>query len=322
MNRRYFCEKCNFITSDKRDMKRHENTKKHKKLCCTTHDICSAREGFICEACNKEYKYRSGLSRHYKKCKKYLNLFENEKKSSDEKLNIQSNKNIIEPQKKENKIKVEYVEKPNESVNALMAIIKQQQEQLDKTHKLLEKTIESNNEMIPKIGNNNNNKISINVYLNKNCKSAMNLTDFMDNLSISIEDLLYTKQHGYIEGVTNLFTRQLKDLSPNQRPIHCSDKKRLQFYVKEDDKWEKDFTHEKIDKSIHELKLKQIKNLKIWEERYPNYLEDGKLLSEWQNLVHQIMGDGNDSKTIKKNNMIIKKKIATNVPVKEAITIK
>ena len=62
--------------------------------------------------------------------------------------------------------------------------------------------------------------------------------------------------------------------------------------------------------------------LKIWEEKYPNYLEDGKLLSEWQNLVHEIMGNGNDRKTIEKNNLIIKKNIATNVPVKEAITIK
>ena len=311
MNGRYFCKKCNFVTSDKRDMKRHENTKKHKKICGITHHKRCEKEQFICEACGKEYKYRSGLSRHYKKCKKY-DLCETKDPPKKE-LNIPE---------KEPEIQVKYVEKDDKSVNALMAIIKQQQEQLDKTHKLLEKTIESNSEMIPKIGNNNNNKISINVYLNKNCKSAMNLTDFMDNLSISIEDLLYTKQHGYIEGVTNLFTRQLKDLSPNQRPIHCSDKKRLQFYVKEDDKWEKDFTHEKIDKSIHDLKLKQIQNLKIWEEKYPNYLEDGKLLSEWQNLVHEIMGNGNDRKTIEKNNLIIKKNIATNVPVKEAITIK
>jgi len=314
MNKRYFCKKCNFVTSDKRDMRRHENTKKHKKICGSQHDMCSEKEQFICEACGKEYKYRSGLSRHYKKCRKY-NFCETKEPSKKE---LKQEKE----EKREPEIQVKYVEKEDKSVNALMAIIKQQQEQLDKTHKLLEKTIESNSEMIPKIGNNNNNKISINVYLNKNCKSAMNLTDFMDNLSISIEDLLYTKQHGYIEGVTNLFTRQLKDLSPNQRPIHCSDKKRLQFYVKEDDKWEKDFTHEKIDKSIHDLKLKQIQNLKIWEEKYPNYLEDGKLLSEWQNLVHEIMGNGNDRKTIEKNNLIIKKNIATNVPVKEAITIK
>tara|TARA_A100001015_G_scaffold318285_1_gene437728 strand:+ start:598 stop:1539 length:942 start_codon:yes stop_codon:yes gene_type:complete len=313
MSLKYTCKTCNFITSDKRDLKRHNNTKKHKKKLIshskTSNDDVKMQELFICEYCQKEYKYRSGLSRHTKKCLQ---------KNQCKKVKKQSIKNEA------NEVKINKTDetKDNASVNALVAIIKQQQEQLDKTHKLLEKTIESNSEMIPKIGNNNNNKISINVFLNENCKSAMNLTDFVQKLSISLDDINYTKQHGYIEGVTNLFTKQLKDLSPNQRPIHCSDKKRLQFYVKEDNKWEKDVAHEKIDKSIHELKIKQIKNLKKWEERFPNYLKDEKLLSEWQNLVHQMMGDGGDKKIMEKNNLLIKKNIATNVPVKDAITIK
>ena len=172
----------------------------------------------------------------------------------------------------------------------MINIIKEQQKQLNETHKLLEKTIESNNEMIPKIGNNNNNKISINVFLNEQCKGAMNLTDFVDKLTISVEDLIYTKQHGYIQGVTNLFNKQLRDLNPSERPIHCSDKKRLQFYVKEDNKWEKDADHLKIDKSIHDLKMKQIKELKKWEEINPNYLENEQLLNEWQTLCSSNYG--------------------------------
>ena len=42
--------------------------------------------------------------------------------------------------------------------------------------------------MIPKIGNNNNNTISINVFLNQECKNAMNLTDFIQELNVSLED--------------------------------------------------------------------------------------------------------------------------------------
>ena len=89
--------------------------------------------------------------------------------------------------------------------------------------------------MMPNIGNNNNNTISINVFLNEQCKNAMNLTDFMDKVKISLEDLAYSKNNGYVKGVTNIFAKQLKDLKPTERPIHCSDTKRLQFYVKDED---------------------------------------------------------------------------------------
>jgi len=44
-------------------------------------------------------------------------------------------------------------------------------------------------------------------------------------------------------------------------------------------------------------------------------------LNEWQTLVHQIMGDENDEDR-EKNNQLIKKNIANNIPIKEAITIK
>ena len=49
-------------------------------------------------------------------------------------------------------------------------------------------------------------------------------------------------------------------------------RKRLQFYVKEANVWEKDKTHEKIDKSIQDITFKQIKQIKKWEEKNPDYL--------------------------------------------------
>ena len=67
---------------------------------------------------------------------------------------------------------------------------------------LLNKVVEQNTEMVPRIGNNNNtnNNISINVILNEKCKDAMNLTDFVDKVNISLEDLMYTKNNGYAKG--------------------------------------------------------------------------------------------------------------------------
>ena len=77
----------------------------------------------------------------------------------------------------------------NDSVRILTDILSKQGD-------LIEKLMQNQNEMIPKLGNNNNNKISINVFLNNHCKDAMNLTDFVENIKVSLEDLEYTNQHG------------------------------------------------------------------------------------------------------------------------------
>jgi uncharacterized protein YneR len=174
-------------------------------------------------------------------------------------------------------------------------------------------------ETVPKIGNNNNNNISINVYLNETCKNAMNLTDFVEQINVSLEDLIYTQQHGHTEGLANIFTKQLKDMNPTERPIHCSDSKRLQFYIKDDDTWTKDEKHLKIDKTINDVKMKQMKKLKQWEDLHPNYLTNEKLLDEWQLMVREIIGHGDNEKDKEKNMINIKKQLASTTPFKYSL---
>ena len=45
--------------------------------------------------------------------------------------------------------------------------------------------------------------MTINVFLNESCKDAMNLTDFVENLQITLDDL-NLQDNGYM-GVTNIF---------------------------------------------------------------------------------------------------------------------
>jgi hypothetical protein len=166
-----------------------------------------------------------------------------------------------------------------------------------------------------------NKKMTINFYLNEKCKDAMNLSDFVNNLDISLEDLLYTQEHGYAEGISNIFVKHLQDLNPNQRPIHCCNKKNMQFYVRDENKWQKDKENKKIDRSIQDLTVKQIKHLKEWEMQNPNYLKDDILLAQWQKLVHEIMGPSNDSNKDKDKELIIKK-LGKTVNIKENLVIK
>jgi uncharacterized protein YneR len=291
MSNNFYCGKCDFLALDRRDYTRHCKTKKHKTA------------SFTCQYCKKNYKYRSGLSRHVQTCKKKFEF-----NLDDEGEKTMENTEITHHVGNE---------VASGDMTELINIIKEQQKQLSESHQLIEKVIK---ETVPRIGNNNNN-ISINVYLNEQCKNAMNLTDFVDDINVSLEDLAYTQKHGYIEGITNIFTKKLKDLSPSERPIHCSDTKRLQFYVKDDDEWTKDDQHIKLDKSLKEVKMKQIKQLKQWEDLNPGYLTDDALLNKWQLMVKEIIGPEDKKKNIQKNMNIIKKQIAntTFIPVKCAL---
>ena len=146
----------------------------------------------------------------------------------------------------------------------------------------------------------------------------MNLTDFVNNIKISLEDLHYTNQHGYVKGISNIFTKNLTDMKATERPIHCSDQKRLHFYVKDQDTWDKNSSNEKIDNSIRRITKKQIIQIKEWENEHPGFLDDAKLTSEWQCMMYNMMGSV-EQRSKQKDGEAIKKNISAGIAVKDAI---
>lgn len=292
----YTCKICDFLSSNKKDFKKHILTRKHKNNVKNPKNDNKKPQvvEFACENCGKRYKHRSGLSRHRRNCDldqiefvDSLPFYGN------------SNDNIKKPQ--------------NEMSDAKDLKIKELEiELLKKDKEMLKDKLKNKDEMIDILktkgnGNTNNfnncnNKITLNVYLNEHCKDAMNLTDFVNQIQISLEDLEYSKNNGFAKGITNILNKQLCDLNPTERPIHCSDSKRLQFYVKDEGKWEKEGANEKIDKTIKNVRMRQLDKLKDWEEEHPNWKNDDKLLKEWQYMCMGIMNEGlGDAKDIKKN---------------------
>ena len=191
-------------------------------------------------------------------------------------------------------------------------------QQQNKLLQTVEKLIEQNTELSKRVGNNNNNKISINVFLNEKCKDAMNLADFVDNIKVSLDDIQYTKEHGYVKGISNIFVKHLTDMNVTERPIHCSDKKRLQFYVKDENEWSKDKTHNKINETIKHISQQQIKQIKCWEEAHPNYMKDDALIAEWHKMIYTMMGGATNS-DIKNSTENIKKCLSDKTYVKEIL---
>ena len=260
---------------------------------------CNRVLKYICENCEKIYKFRSGLCRHKKKCK----------------INTENEMLKLTCEKLQDEISSQNNDLGNQNVSDALKMLAQT---MAKQETILEKLVDSQKEMIPCLGNNNNNKISINIFLNEKCKDAMNLTDFVNNIKISLEDLQYTNQHGYVKGISNIFQKNLTDLKATERPIHCSDTKRLQFYIKEEDKWKKDTSHHKINDGINKIGRKQILQIKEWEKQHPNFLDHEEQYMEWQKMVASIMG-GITEIARERNIDNIKKNISYKVAVKDAL---
>ena len=144
------------------------------------------------------------------------------------------------------------------------------------------------------------------------------MTDFIENVKVSLEDLSYTKEHGYAKGISNILVKHLNDMDPKDRPIHCSDKKRLQFYIKEENKWGKDTDNVKIDKSIDDVSKKQIKQIAEWQQQHPGYVDNDRLLNEYFKITRHVMGGGDINEIIQNGNEI-KKNISSEVEIKDAM---
>ena len=341
----YECKSCDYLTSNKSDYKRHILTTKHQKNRSVGNAVSNALKKNAKNAfskihfcvCGKRFKTRSGEWKHKKTCdfwKKYQeDLFpENVSNVSKKTQNVSKmDKNAENPLKFGN-TKKRITNSSNHNGNNDNELKQLQLEKAKLEVQKLKKEIENldnpsiasslTNELVETIGKiagnnncNNTNNISINMYLNENCKNAMNLEDFVKQITVSLKDLDYSKQNGYAKGITNIFLRQLNDLSPTERPIHCSDKKRLKFYVKDDDKWETDKNNIKITNSIKNVGMEQVKKLSEWEKINPTFQEDGHLLSEWQETIINITA-GVNSQEIQKNEEKIKKEIGKVVDIK------
>ena len=290
--KKYNCKKCNYSTSNKYDYNKHCTTSKHlkdnKKIAKIAKDtkIPKIPKKYTCEICNRIFAYPSGLSRHTK------NFHNQEEVIEEKKDTTKTNKNL-------------------KVTNQMF------HDMLEQNQYLQQQLIELSKQNRQTFNYNDNKKMTINIFLNEQCKDAMNLTDFIENLQITLDDLMYTKDNGYIKGVSNIFLKHLGYLKPTERPIHCSDRKRLQFYVKDEDKWEKD-NNEKIDKTINKVSQKQIKMIKDWESKHPNWNSNDTETEMYLKMIQEVMGGINDNEIIK-NNEGIKKSISNVFDLKNAM---
>jgi hypothetical protein len=271
----YRCETCDYSTSRKGQLERHFLTKKHKKKNTTK----IQPKKFIC-LCGKIYKYRGSLFNHRKSCEHIS--------SSNEK------NNIFEVEK----TKIITDISGGSTLNECSSLTDKQiiAKLLEKNDNLI-KTIQ---EMAPNIGNNNNNKnnFNLNLFLNEKCKNAISMNDFVNSLSVQLQDLEYTMNNGIAQGITEVFVNGLKQLDMCQRPIHCTDQKRSTMYIKENNEWEKDKEHEKFKNSIVAINRKHIAAIKEWEGKHPNWEKNDRMTEEYMMMVQTLTNNTQNAENI------------------------
>jgi len=175
--------------------------------------------------------------------------------------------------------------------------------------------------MIPKMGDHviRDNKIAVNVFLNEKCKDAINFNDFVDRISVSLEDLLLTKQIGYSQGVSNILIRHLNGMAATDRPIHCTDQAKMRFYVKQMQGWNEE-DGGTVGTAIASITQKQIATIKTWEAQFPNWHQNAAQTEEYATMVRRVMGGSTDAE-VERNRVEILRKVSGAVGIDSAIAI-
>jgi hypothetical protein len=250
----YICTCCDFLCSKYSDWKRHISTAKHLIMQSgdTIEQKSAARmssKEYICKKCKKAYKARNSLWYHENKCKQ-VNTIQN------------PNNNFI--------YKEEETSSNKDLKQLTTLILKMVEQNQELTKQIVELAKNSNIQNNTNI--NSHNKFNLNVFLNEQCKDALNISEFVSSLVITVKDLEETARLGYTDGISKIFLDGLQQLDTRKRPIHCSDLKREVFYIKDDDKWIKD--NEKNDKIIKAIKHVAHKNIRMipeWVKENPEY---------------------------------------------------
>ena len=271
---KYYCEKCDFTCNKKSNYEKHILTKKHKMAEYNQIQPKKCQkmpQEYSCE-CGKVYSHRASLYNHKKKC----TYIEPEVKiDEDEDENENEEDDILCNTKQEETTENNPMTK-SEMTNVIQTLVEQNKQLMetiiekDKNHSIIiEKALD--NIGTKTINNINNVNYNINLFLNEQCKDAMNLMDFIDTIKCKLEDLEDIGKLGYVDGISKLFIENLSGMEVTKRPIHCTDLKRKSLYIKNNDEWTKDNNNTEMRKAISKVANKNIKNIDEWRNRNPDH---------------------------------------------------
>jgi len=300
----FSCVHCNFNTNNKNHYNKHLITLKH--LGNISDKKTTNSKTHICSQCNKPYTSYNALWKHNKKC------YTIKPKETEEIGNTISN-NVITTQTFTPELFMEVLKQSKELQDALFEQNRELQNKLlekdsELQNRLLEQNAEHHKQIIElatkQISNTNinshnttnNTQFNLQFFLNETCKDAMNIGDFVNSLQVQIADLEKTGRLGYVEGISGILLRGLRELDYTMRPIHCTDLKRETVYVKDENSWEKDDDEKaKLKLAIQRVARKNLRTLPRWQEENPDFrILDTKENDDYLKIALNSMGGQTD----------------------------
>ena len=288
----YSCELCDYTCGNKTNYEKHLITRKHINAYeCLQNNNIKIQKKYTCSICNKEYDFRQSLYRHKKTCKEPISQ------------NDLSNNNLSNAEMSYLKNLVLEVVKNNTEIQKQNYELQKQNQEFQKQMFEICKNTNTNN-YINTNSHNNNKTFNLQVFLNEECKDAMNMTEFINSIQVKLSDLENISNQGYIEGVSNILINHLNNTEMYKRPVHCSDAKRETLYVKEEDKWEKEGPdNKKMKRAVLGLEKKNFLMLNQWKEKYPKCMDSESTQSDaYMKMISKLMNGDEDNinKVIKK----------------------
>jgi len=268
---KFYCEVCDYRCSKQSEYNKHLLTAKHQKV--TNGNKKSPKNlHCICKFCNKTFKYRSGLSRHNKKCNDDNQIVEKKITTSQE----ISKSDIIELLKQNQ----EFLE-----------LLTEQQQEIQDLHKQLIDTVKYTGNTVNQTINNNQ-KFNLNFFLNEQCKDAINMSEFIENMELDLEDLTETGRLGYVGGISRMYINKLQELDIYKRPLHCTDMKRETLYIKNNDEWTKENnSKDALNGLVNKVSNRNCRNIKQWTDEHPDYqVFDSPENMDYVRLTQAVLG--------------------------------
>ena len=291
MNKIFYCELCDYKCSKKYNFEKHKTTGKHLSMWKSSQKELKVAEKvaikeYFCYLCSynteKIYNYKKHLSskKHMdKESKKTINKCKCGKYIENSEMynhhNISCALNDYNDYKNNSIIEKNNERNPYDIMNVMMKELKNMmienkefKSMLIEQNKIITEIVNTPNTINNHI---HNKQFNLNVFLNETCKDAMNLSDFIENIKVSMEDMEKTGELGFAKGMSRIIMNNLNAIDVCRRPIHCSDIKRETLYIKNNGIWEKESDDKKNTKEIiYKISCLNEKQLNKWREMSEN----------------------------------------------------
>ncbi len=269
----------------------------HVTTCHVTNSDPAAT-AYECKYCKRPYINRTGLWRHNKKfgASCVLKIMEESKLENTAEL-----KNMINTMMHMNhEFKTQILDLYKTAAAAAAAT-----------------AITNNNNNTNNMNNCYNQTFNMNLFLNEQCKDAMNMKDFVNSIQLDTDDLESVGKLGYVEGMSNILITNLNKTELHKRPVHCSDITRETLYVKDADKWEREGPdHPKMVNAVLAVEHKNVSLMGEWAARHPRCMDSNSKENAQYFKLSKTVTDGAQEGNISK----IIKRVAKNVLIDKGMT--